>query len=613
MSTTNLLDKKNMINAILRVGGKKMNFVSLELIQEYGQHHQFKIQVDYEVLSKTFMSDPTQQIELIGQMVVVDIQHGSNNGAAYVFNGVITKIKMTGKDGKKGYVVLEGFSPTIMLERGRRMDIYSDMTLRNIFKKLIDGVYSDYMKFLNEPTYETKIDFLMQYNETDWEFLQRIAYIYGENLFFSGSEILFGQYEEWEPVKLTYDHEISDIEFCTRMLANRSVAYQYVAEQDSILEKESPDKIENSNAYLDAAEEVNLALTKGKPAKNIIGANITTLTELDELVKRDKTRTAAQTVYITGKSKTYESTIGRLIKVYMPENFSSKKELGTYRVVKSIHRIDERLIYSNEFEAVPASLKTMPVTEPKMPVAESILGKVSSNEDPKNQGRVQVDFSFANQYSKIWMRVMTPHAGSSDVVSKNRGMVFIPEKGDQVMVGFEYGDPNRPYVMGSMFHGGNAEGGGENNFKKSIITRSGSKLEFTDSEDESKYTVILQHNDHNTISISVEKNKGTILVESTQDIFIKAPELIQMEARQIVMKAETIKAEASDTINMVAQSLFHIESADKMEMLAAQIAEESSGEFTQKAESIAMKASSKMDIDGGGKLNVKAGSIKMNQ
>ena len=138
----------------------------------------------------------------------------------------------------------------------------------------------------------------------------------------------------------------------------------------------------------------------------------------------------------------------------MPDAFSKKKELGTYCVIKSIHRIDERLIYSNEFEAVPASFKTMPVTEPKMPVAESILGKVSSHEDPEGRERIQVDFSFANQYNKVWMRVMTPNAGSSDVVGTNRGMVFVPEKDDQIMVGFEYGDPNRPYVMGSMFHGG---------------------------------------------------------------------------------------------------------------------------------------------------------------
>jgi len=39
-------------------------------------------------------------------------------------------------------------------------------------------------------------------------------------------------------------------------------------------------------------------------------------------------------------------------------------------------------------------------------------------------------------------------------------MVFIPEKGDQVLVGFRYNNPNRPFVLGSLFNGKNGGGGG---------------------------------------------------------------------------------------------------------------------------------------------------------
>ncbi|NDV78472.1 type VI secretion system Vgr family protein [Dysgonomonas sp. 511] len=547
MNITSLLDKKNMVNAILRVGGQELEFVDLEIVQEYGQHHHFTVRLDSDIAGKTFMGKPTEQIEMIGSMVVIDIRHGENNGGAYVFKGVVTKVRMTGIDGRNGFLILEGSSPTIMLERGRRMDVYSDMTLRNIFKKLIEGVYTDYMKCVNEPTYENKIDFLMQYNETDWEFLKRIAYLYGENLFYSGSEILFGAYEEWEAIKLTYDKEISDIEFCTRMLPNQSVYYQYVAEQDSFLDKESPDKIENSNPFLDKAAEQNLALTSEKPAVNQIGAPVNDRSGLEELVKRDKTRTAAQTVYVTGKSKTFESTIGRLITICIPGEFSMNKELGTYRVVKSIHRINERLRYSNEFEAVPASLQTMPVAEPKMPVAESVLGHVTSNEDPKNQGRVQVDFAFANQYSKIWMRVMTPDAGSSDAASTNRGLVFIPEKGDQVMVGFEYGDPNRPYVMGSMFHAGNAAGGTSDNHIKSIITRSGNSITFDD--EAGSITIKDKQGADSTVTLD---GKGNVSVNSNQSITLSTGKsMISMtSAGKITIQGEevTVNGAVSATI-----------------------------------------------------------------
>lgn len=543
MATQNLLDEKHIINAFVRVGGKKVNIVSLTIEQEYGQHHRFEMQLDYDMLGTPFMNDPTEQIDLIGKSVKIDLQEGNDVGGAYVFKGVVTKIKMTGKDGKHGYLILEGASPTIMLERGRRMDIYSNMTLRSIFKSLTEGVPSEYMKLLDEPVFENRIDFLMQYNETDWEFMQRIAYLYGENLFFSGSEILFGQYREWNPVKLTYDREIKDIQFCSRMLANRSISYQYLAEQDSTIERQSPDKIEDSNSYLDKAASQSFLLTSEKPAKNMIGAPASDRSELDELVKRDKARTAAQTVYITGEAKTYKPTIGRLITLCMPEGMSKKKELGTYRVIKSVHRIDQNHRYSNVFEAVPASLKVMPVREPKMPVAESILGKVSSNEDPKGQGRIQVDFPFANQYSRIWMRVMTPNAGSSDAVGTNRGVVFIPEKGDQVMVGFEYGDPDRPYVMGSMFHGKNGAGGGDNNAVKSMIFRSGIKFIFNDDEG----SVHIEVPSGSTWDMD---GNGNIAVNAPKNITINAGKNIDVTAGEniTVNAGKNIDATAGENI-----------------------------------------------------------------
>lgn len=65
-----------------------------------------------------------------------------------------------------------------------------------------------------------------------------------------------------------------------------------------------------------------------------------------------------------------------------------------------------------------------------------------------------------------------PNAGTSDAVSKNRGLVFVPEVGDQVMIGYEHGNPDRPYVSGAMFHSGSGQGGGDNNQLKTIITRS---------------------------------------------------------------------------------------------------------------------------------------------
>ena len=117
-----------------------------------------------------------------------------------------------------------------------------------------------------------------------------------------------------------------------------------------------------------------------------------------------------------------------------------------------------------------------------MPLAETQMATVLSNADPHGAGRVQVRMNWQTDNMRTsWVRVMTPDGGSSDDVKSNRGFVFIPEVGDQVLLGFRHGDPARPYVMGSLFNGTTGGGGGQGNNCKSLTTRSGSSLKLDDS------------------------------------------------------------------------------------------------------------------------------------
>ena len=77
---------------------------------------------------------------------------------------------------------------------------------------------------------------------------------------------------------------------------------------------------------------------------------------------------------------------------------------------------------------------------------------------------------------------MTPDAGTSGEVPTNRGFVFIPEVGDNVMLGFHHNNPNQPFVMGSLFNGQTGTGGQEENHLKTLKTRSGVATEINDEE-----------------------------------------------------------------------------------------------------------------------------------
>ncbi len=524
METLNLLDEKHTTNAFVYIKGNKLNIVSLYLEQEFGKHHTFKVLLDYDLIENSFLSEPLNQIEMIGKTLDIDLQQGNDSKGAYEFRGIIDDIYTEVREGKHGYLVIEGSSSTKLLERGKRLDIFTDMSLQQVFDEVTQGLSNNFLSKVNNPVYNIPVDFLMQYYESDWEFLQRLSAISGESLFYTGRDLVFGQYEDWPATELTYDRELIHIQFGSRLLANKFTNYQYLPCQDDTLRQESPARIENSNDYLDMAAQQSDDLITSRPVLLPSPLNVEDKGALDDIVKRQKIAAAGRTVYVKGITKTCAPRIGRLLTLAIPNKISKISNLGDYRVIKVSHMIDENHRYRCEFEAIPANLEFLPTPELKMPVASSLMGTVITNEDPEGLGRIRVEFPFAqDRHCAAWMRVMTPNAGSSEEVTKNRGMVFIPEKGDQVMVGFEFGDPNRPYVMGSMFHGKNGSGGGDNNATKSIITKSGITISFND--------------DASSLTLS-DPSGNTIVMDGNKNITITAPETITINGKTLIVNTD---------------------------------------------------------------------------
>jgi type VI secretion system secreted protein VgrG len=144
-----------------------------------------------------------------------------------------------------------------------------------------------------------------------------------------------------------------------------------------------------------------------------------------------------------------------------------------------------------------------------------------------------------------WIRVLTPDAGSSDTVNKNRGFVFIPEVGDQVFVAFRYNDPNRPFVLGSMFHGKIAEGGGMANNSKTIQTRSGHRIELNDAVGGESITITDKHK--NSIVIDTVENSMNIRALNT-----------------ITISAMHINLIAGSTVNVNAIASYNLKTMNSM-------------------------------------------------
>ena len=224
-----------------------------------------------------------------------------------------------------------------------------------------------------------------------------------------------------------------------------------------------------------------------KPARQHALPRVSNETELINYMGRKQAAETAETHYITAESQVPTLRVGSVVSLYSSflERVGnlSEESLGDFIIIEITHEVSQGSYYKNRFKAIPATIKAMPSPKVRMPLAETQMATVLSNADPQGKGRVRVRMNWQTDGMQTsWVRVMTPDGGSSSDVKSNRGFVFIPEVGDQVLLGFRHGDPARPYVMGSLFNGVTGGGGGQGNNCKSLTSRTGSSLKLDDSK-----------------------------------------------------------------------------------------------------------------------------------
>lgn len=125
---------------------------------------------------------------------------------------------------------------------------------------------------------------------------------------------------------------------------------------------------------------------------------------------------------------------------------------------------------------------------------------------------------------------------------KERGVMFLPEIGDEVVVAFENGDPERPVVLGSLWNGKDL--GPRNPYRnqddikqnevKRIITKSGNTIEIIDT---SGKEVIDLYTAKKECSVQLNNENKTITVHSEKDIISNSPENIKESSMKITMDA----------------------------------------------------------------------------
>lgn len=136
--------------------------------------------------------------------------------------------------------------------------------------------------------------------------------------------------------------------------------------------------------------------------------------------------------------------------------------------------------------------------------------------DPDNLGRIQVKFPWlgekGEQDVRAWATLLTPYADD------NQGFEVLPAVETQVVVGFEAGNPRRPYIVGACWNGkeGMPEAPEAANNKRLLKSRSGSLLEFDDTPGASKVTLSMKSGhklvlDDSAQEVSISHSNGCVI------------------------------------------------------------------------------------------------------
>ena len=536
----------NQVHATVSIDGENRNYTRISLVQKFGQHHYFDIEVLCSPLVKenVWHHEREEMIALQGKTVVIRMKH-EFSGDESIFKGIITSIGMDGDKGVSGTLHYRGYSTTILLESGRTMDSFTDATLGEIVGEVAEK-YGNGISIVNNPAFKSRIPYVQMQEESAYEFLRRLAWQYGEWFYYNGQVLYFGNPYKEKDENLVYDIDMDSMHFSSCVAPFHFSRHDYLSDSHMDMFGDDSEAVRGINTYLANAMKTSEGLYRSQTTMYSHTATGHPL-DIEHFTAVEKGRKVSSLVWMTGNTKTCRVRIGEPVVVQIPPNMCKRRDMGRYRIVELTHRIEVSGGYANSFKGIPASMEYIPTEDMRMPVAHAMLAEVTDNADPENLGRVQVQFAWQKSRNKTtnWIRVRSLDAGSSETVSKNRGFVFVPEIGDQVMVEFELGDPCRPYVSGSMFHKNNGEGGNADNHIKTIVTRSGHTLEFNDDED-GQWGITITDKENNIIRLDT-KNKA-ISISSQEKIIIESKDIVVSANNNLELLASKVTTIQGDEL-----------------------------------------------------------------
>jgi phage protein D len=415
--------------------------------------------------------------------------------------------------------------------------------------------------------------YVMQYNQSDWDFLWARAQLFGYQVYADGNVLNFVKADAIRtiipPAKLVWGQNLKKFE--PRMIAVGQVTEAAAHGWDGAAKKAvtSTGTMDSSKT---SAKNIGLGKTGSQALKQAF------FMSAKDIVIESMVRTAGQAKTIAGAR--FEKNQSQFIRAsgelvlgdpYLLAGTRVKISgvgttfAGSYYVTEARH-IWNRDGYTVKFQVSGRNPYTIRhLLQGKEPALNQIngvvIGKVTNLQDPEKLGRVQVSYPWmptmnGAELSSNWARLAVSGGG------KNRGIFFTPEVDDEVLVAFEHGDPSFPYIVGVLWNkmdkpptgaGEILASGGKEVNQRIVRSRSGHTIIFDDTKGKEQI-IIRDKTEKNSIVINSKDN--SMMIKTEGDFTIEAGGKFTVKSKSDFSLASQAKGaiEAKSTIEVKGQS-----------------------------------------------------------
>jgi len=562
----------------------------VEIIQTMGKHNRFTISFPTSSGEGFGASLMDGSIQYVGKGISISYKDSLE------FVGLVSHVQLQKKNAASGTIFISGFSSDILLsKRYDCMSFDEGFTLQDVISEAIKDHSNESLKIQYGHKMGTTLPYTVQYNESDYDFVHRMCSRYGKWLYNNGTELCIGRIGE-KKVTGIYGDQIHSFGLQGGIQEQSFSIHQHDWVNNSPLEEESSvAKPLAKHPYIKTIKQNSDALYNVKGYYHYVHGmpEYSNQQGVNEATKAHTLARTANMIIAKGTGNLHHLRLGDTLKVqsfnYM--DILKKESYGSYMITHIIHHFNSSGEYSNAFEGVPEGTEYPNYGNPfSYARIETQRAIVKYNNDPEGLGRVKVQFPWQKKNgdrTTPWIKMATPYAGN------DKGFYFIPEVEEEVLIGFEGANAERPFVLSAGFNKtANSSFADPDNNIKAIKTRSGHIIELDDTKGSESITIKDMHN--NLVHINT----------STNDITISAGENMTLNSKNMQINVEEnldITVGKNKTEHITESHVIMAANEDK------QVAEEIkviSSTYKREAQEITREVSGEVKTNAGGKITI---------